>query len=167
MQKLKARTSAKNYSSFPDLVAAHFPVSMLVCGFQIVAQYRGWFQFSNIAMSEPCLEFLTVGDLAPWLRVKRSTLYGWAATGKISCVKLNGAVRFIRADIERWIHDRARQAVDVPPSTPQVRAHTPPSISRVMLKQAGTRILERAKDRPATPRSPTSIPPHQNRKRIA
>jgi excisionase family DNA binding protein len=71
----------------------------------------------NIAMNEPLLEFLTVGDLAPWLRLKRSTLYARAATGKIPSVNLNGTIRFIRTDIERWIHEHVRQAVDSDPST--------------------------------------------------
>jgi excisionase family DNA binding protein len=119
-----------------------------------------------MAMSEPCLELLTVGDLAPWLRLKRSTLYAWAATGKIPSVKLHGVVRFIRADIERWIHDHACQAVDVPPSRLQALAHTPPSISRAMLKQTGTRIIQREKDRQATPGGSNRRPP-QSRKRIS
>src|SRR5213080_574146 len=35
----------------------------------MIAQYRGRFQFSNIAMSEPFLEFLTVGDVDAPLRL--------------------------------------------------------------------------------------------------
>lgn len=120
----------------------------------------------NIAMNEFRLEFLTVGDLAPWLNLKRSTLYAWAATGKIPSVKLNGTIRFIRTDIERWIHEHVRQAVDVPPSKPQVLAHTPPSISRAMLKQAGTRIIQREKDREVTLGGSTRRPP-QSRKSIS
>jgi excisionase family DNA binding protein len=118
-------------------------------------------------MSEPCLEFLTVGDLAPWLRLQRSTVYAWAATGKIPCVKLNGTIRFIRADIERWIQAHAHQAADVPPLVPQALAYTPASVSQVMLKQAGTRIIQRAKDRQATRGTSSPMPPRQNRKRIS
>jgi excisionase family DNA binding protein len=137
------------------LIRNDYPISMSVCIFR------------NIAMSESNLEFLTVGDLAPWLRLQRSTLYSWAATGKIPCVKLNGTIRFIRADIERWIQDHAHQAADVPPSIAKVLPHTSAPVSRVMLKQAGTRIIQRAKDRQATGGTSNPMPPRLNRKRIA
>jgi excisionase family DNA binding protein len=132
----------------------------------MIAQYRGRVQFLNIAMSERCLEFLTVGDLAPWLRLKRSTLYAWAATGKIPSVKLNGTIRFIRADIERWINDHVHQTVDSGPSTSQLVTHTPPSVSRLMLKQADTRIIQRVKNSQATPGG-SNRRPRQNRKCIS
>src|SRR5687768_15851919 len=114
-------------------------------------------------MSEPCFEFLTVDELAPWLRLQRSTVYAWAATGKIACVKSNGTIRFIRADIERWIQDHAHQAADVPSLVSHALAHTPAWVSRVMLKQAGTRIIQRAKDRQATRGTSSPMPPRQNR----
>jgi excisionase family DNA binding protein len=133
----------------------------------MMTPYRGRFQFWNIAMTEPCLEFWTVGDLAPRLRLKRSTLYAWAATGKIPCVKLNGTIRFIRADIERWIQDHAHQAADVPPSIANVLPHTSVSVSRVMLKQAGTRIIQRAKDSQDRRGTSNPMPPRLNRKRIS
>jgi hypothetical protein len=94
-------------------------------------------------------------------------VYAWAATGKISCVKLNGTIRFIRADIERWIQDHAHQAADVPPSIAMVLPHTSASVSRVMLKQAGTGIIQRTKDRQPTRETSNPMPPRQNRKRIS
>jgi excisionase family DNA binding protein len=133
----------------------------------MIAQYRGRFQFSNIAMSEPSLEFLTVDDLAPWLRLKHSTLYAWAATGKIPSVNLNGTIRFIRADIERWINDHVHQTVDLDQSTSQLVTHTPPSVSRFMLKQAGTRIIQRVKNSQATRANSNTMPTHQKKKSIS
>ncbi len=46
---------------------------------------------------------LTIKELADQLHIKSSTLYAWAAHGKIPCFKLNGLVRFRREDIERWV----------------------------------------------------------------
>ena len=45
----------------------------------------------------------TIKELAEALRINPSTLYAWAAQGRIPCVKIHGLVRFRRDDIERWI----------------------------------------------------------------
>ena len=37
---------------------------------------------------------LTVKELADQLHIKPSTLYAWAAQGRIPCFKLHGLVRF-------------------------------------------------------------------------
>jgi excisionase family DNA binding protein len=47
--------------------------------------------------------YLTVKDLATQLRVKPSTLYAWAAQGKIPSLRIHGLVRFNEADINRWL----------------------------------------------------------------
>ncbi len=47
--------------------------------------------------------YLTVKDLAPQLQVKPSTLYAWAAQGKIPFVKIHGLLRFRRDEIEPWL----------------------------------------------------------------
>jgi excisionase family DNA binding protein len=46
---------------------------------------------------------LTVKEVADQLHVKPSTLYAWAAQGKIPCVKIHGLVRFRREVIEQWV----------------------------------------------------------------
>jgi len=46
---------------------------------------------------------LTVKELANQLHIRPSTLYAWAAQGRIPCVKLHGLVRFERDEIERWV----------------------------------------------------------------
>ncbi len=56
---------------------------------------------------------LTIKDLSKQLQVKPSTLYAWAAQGKIPCIKLNGLVRFAREEIETWVEAGRR---DVPVS---------------------------------------------------
>ncbi len=46
---------------------------------------------------------LTVKDLAAWLNMKPSTLYLWAAQGKIPCQKIHGLIRFDQEEIHRWL----------------------------------------------------------------
>ena len=46
---------------------------------------------------------LTVKELSAELHIKASTLYVWAAQGKIPCRKIHGLVRFDPAEIDRWL----------------------------------------------------------------
>lgn len=46
---------------------------------------------------------LTVKDLSEWLNVKPSTLYFWAAHGKIPCRKIYGVLRFDPDAITAWL----------------------------------------------------------------
>ncbi len=46
--------------------------------------------------------YMTVSDVAAYLRVKAKTVYGWAGKGKIPAVKLNGLLRFRRDEIDSW-----------------------------------------------------------------
>ena len=49
------------------------------------------------------VNLLTVRDLAHRLQIKPSTLYAWAAQGRIPCLKIHGVVRFRREEIEHWV----------------------------------------------------------------
>jgi excisionase family DNA binding protein len=51
---------------------------------------------------------LTVNEVSAWLRVPRSTLYGWryAGTGPIGFC-LGRGVRYRRSDVEAWLETRA------------------------------------------------------------
>ncbi|MBI5315863.1 MAG: helix-turn-helix domain-containing protein [Nitrospirae bacterium] len=57
---------------------------------------------------------LTVKDLSARLNIKPSTLYLWAAHGKIPCRKIHGLVRFDQQDIDRWLSSFSTQT-SVPP----------------------------------------------------
>jgi excisionase family DNA binding protein len=46
---------------------------------------------------------LTIKDVARQLQIKPSTLYAWAAHGKIPCQKIHGLVRFDPIEIDRWL----------------------------------------------------------------
>jgi excisionase family DNA binding protein len=49
---------------------------------------------------------LTVEELADWLRLKPSTVYAWAASGKLPSVRIGNRLRFQRSDVLRWIEAR-------------------------------------------------------------
>jgi excisionase family DNA binding protein len=46
---------------------------------------------------------LTIKELATRLQINPSTLYAWAAQGRVPCLKIHGLVRFRREEIDRWI----------------------------------------------------------------
>ena len=46
---------------------------------------------------------LTVKELSAQLQIKVSTLYVWAAQGKIPCRKIHGLVRFDATEIDHWL----------------------------------------------------------------
>jgi len=59
----------------------------------------------------PSDELLTADEVAAMLRIKPATIRKWRAERRIPFVKLNGAVRFKRADIEKWIDERVVEAI--------------------------------------------------------
>ena len=46
---------------------------------------------------------LTVKQVSEWLNFKPSTLYLWAAKGKIPCRKIHSLIRFEPDAIQRWL----------------------------------------------------------------
>jgi excisionase family DNA binding protein len=96
-------------------------------------------------MSETPSQLMIAAEVARWLRIKCSTVYGWAATRKIPSVKMNGAIRFVRSDVEHWINDRSRMPADSPirPILPS----KPTSVSRVTIQRAGDRAIRHVADR--------------------
>lgn len=59
---------------------------------------------------------LTVKDLSTWLNIKPSTLYLWAAQGKIPCQKIHGLIRFDPDAITAWLHSfEPRKTPALPP----------------------------------------------------
>jgi excisionase family DNA binding protein len=49
------------------------------------------------------MQIITINELSDFLKVKPKTLYQWAETRQIPCLKLNGSLRFDLEDIQRWI----------------------------------------------------------------
>lgn len=99
-------------------------------------------------MNETLPELLIARELAEWLRVKCSTAYSWAASGKIPSVKLNGSVRFIRTQIQQWLDDRSNHLAGAPPSPSRVIV--PPKIapvSRHTMQHIGVRAIRQVTNR--------------------
>lgn len=46
---------------------------------------------------------LTIRDLAQQLQIKPATLYAWAASGKIPCLKIHGVLRFDPKSVQDWL----------------------------------------------------------------
>ena len=66
---------------------------------------------------------LTIKQVSEWLNVKPSTLYLWAAQGKIPCQKIHGLIRFDRDKVQGWLESFSQRPPDPAPScTRAVRA---------------------------------------------
>ncbi len=61
--------------------------------------------YTRTSLSEP---LLTPDDAASLLRIKRSTVYELARTGRIPVFKVGRALRFLRTDLEAWL-DQQRE----------------------------------------------------------
>ena len=59
---------------------------------------------------------LTIKDLSSWLNIKPSTLYLWAAQGKIPCQKIHGLIRFDREQMTGWLESFDRKPPDIMPA---------------------------------------------------
>ena len=60
----------------------------------------------------------TIKDLSARLNIKPSTLYLWAAHGKIPCRKIHGLIRFEPDAIAAWLRSfEPGSAIAVPPLT--------------------------------------------------
>ncbi len=46
---------------------------------------------------------LTIQDVAQQLQIKPSTLYAWAAQGKIPSLKIHGLLRFRPEEVAQWV----------------------------------------------------------------
>jgi excisionase family DNA binding protein len=45
----------------------------------------------------------TVKDLVHWLQMKPSTVYAWAAQGRIPSLKIHGLLRFRPEEVAQWV----------------------------------------------------------------
>jgi len=96
-----------------------------------------------------CDMLLTIKDLSRWLNIKPSTLYLWAAQGRIPSQKIHGLVRFERVKVTEWLESFERNSQQ---STPRA--------SRVSHRDLD-RIIEAAKRDAYTPppgKPPTASP---------
>ncbi len=54
-------------------------------------------------------EILTVLEVARFLRVPKSTVYKLARLGELPASKIGKHWRFLRRDIQAWMHERSTQ----------------------------------------------------------
>ena len=59
-------------------------------------------------MNDEKPEIMTVADVADYLRIKTSTVYEWAANGKLPGVKVGRLWRFERSEIEKWVRENRK-----------------------------------------------------------
>jgi len=73
-------------------------------------------------MSEDRPEFLTVRELAAFLRVKERKVYSLAASGEIPCSRATGKLIFPRAAVEAWVsrHSSGKSPATRPVERPLV-----------------------------------------------
>ena len=108
-------------------------------------------------MSETPSQLMIAAEVGLWLRMRCSTIYMWAATGKIPSVKMNGAIRFVRSDIEHWINDRSRMPADSPLSmTRPIVPPKPVSVSRLTIQRAGARAIRQVTNRQSPQQNSTN-----------
>ena len=87
---------------------------------------------------------LTVKDLSAWLNVKPSTLYLWAAQGKIPCRKIHGVLRFEPDAITTWL----RSFDSVPKETlPPLTRHSNRDVDQ-LLEAAKRQVYTPAREKP-------------------
>ena len=51
-------------------------------------------------------KLLTIDELSDKLQVSKATLYRWAATGYMPCLKLGGSLRFRMTSVQKWLQKR-------------------------------------------------------------
>ncbi len=50
--------------------------------------------------------YLTLDEVASYLRVRRGTIYSWVKSGKMPGWKVVGQWRFSRREIDRWVRNQ-------------------------------------------------------------
>jgi excisionase family DNA binding protein len=62
------------------------------------------FMDSRLALDKP---LLTVSDVAQLFQVHERTVRRWVGEGKLTCVQVEGCVRFDPDDVARWVSARS------------------------------------------------------------
>ena len=85
-------------------------------------------------------EFLTVRELAAFLRVKERKVYALASSGEIPCSRATGKLIFPRAAVEAWLsrHSSGGQAAPRPGVRPLVFAGSHDPLLEWALRESGS-----------------------------
>lgn len=60
----------------------------------------------------PKTDLMTATETCRYLKITQRTLYRYLRTRQIPAFKLGKEWRFVRSDLEQWIRDRTRTAVN-------------------------------------------------------
>ena len=60
----------------------------------------------------PKIELMTLAETCRYLKITPRTLYRYLQNRRIPAFKLGKEWRFVRSDLEQWIRDRTRTAVN-------------------------------------------------------
>ena len=61
---------------------------------------------------EPKSELMTAEETCRYLKITQRTLYRYLQSHRIPAFKLGKEWRFVRSDLEQWIRERTRSAVN-------------------------------------------------------
>lgn len=75
--------------------------------------------------------FLTVDEVAVWLKVSTKSIYRWVKKGTIPHVRVGGGLRFSQQDVTDWISDRKVDSAD------RRQLQNPPEASRRRTRRTG------------------------------
>jgi len=90
------------------------PCAALACGRERDKGVRGCRQTPPIREAM----LLTIKDLSRQLNIKPSTLYLWAAQGKVPCQKIHGLIRFDPEAIAVWLRSFEHIHATIPQALP-------------------------------------------------
>ncbi len=74
----------------------------------------GFFDLATggVMSSAPKSELMTAMETCQYLKITQRTLYRYLQSRQIPAFKLGKEWRFVRSDLEQWIRDRTRTAVN-------------------------------------------------------
>jgi predicted DNA-binding transcriptional regulator AlpA len=94
---------------------------------------------------------LKVKDVVAWINVPQSTVYLWAAQGKIPCRKIHGLLRFVREEIQHWLDTFAHTPLN---TACPIQAHHPDTPVDELIARATREVYTAGHGETITP-SPT------------
>ena len=69
---------------------------------------------NTIKGREHSVKLINIKELSEVLGIKTSTLYAWAAQGKIPHVKIHGLIRFQKEEVDTWVKSFRKEGIKAP-----------------------------------------------------
>ena len=103
------------------------------------------------------MALLNVTEVSEWLQVKPSTIYLWAAEGKIPALKIHGVLRFQREDIAVWL---AKCQIEPPAPARQVERRPQSNDVDTLIAMAKADVYTWSRGKPDQDRATRKGEPH-------